>query len=251
MAISVVLFDLDNTLYPSSNGLMQHLDLRIGNFFEETFKLSPEDSLRLRRQYYSEFGTTLRGIQHHHGDVDTESYLRYVHDLAFEDFLIADALLDAALGALPARKIVFTNSPREYAERVLASLGIAHHFERIFDVRFFDFVCKPDPSCYERVLDELGIEGTEAIMIEDMAKNLPPASHLGITTILLQAPDQPADLADYVVPDVLSAVELAGRLLSASYPEDEAALVEAALRSERRTDGAQNRGTTKGIGGRT
>jgi putative hydrolase of the HAD superfamily len=230
MAISVVLFDLDNTLYPASNGLMQHLDARIGVFFEETFRLSPEDSLRLRRQYYHDFGTTLRGIQHHHGDVDTERYLQYVHDLAFEDFLVADALLDAALEALPARKVVFTNSPREYAEQVLARLGIKHHFERIFDVRFFDFVCKPDPSCYERVLDELGIQGTEAIMIEDMAKNLPPAARLGITTILLESSEQQSELADYVVPDVLGAVELAGRLLSASYPEDEAALVEASLR---------------------
>jgi putative hydrolase of the HAD superfamily len=228
MAISVVLFDLDNTLYPSSNGLMQHLDSRIGTFFEETFGLGTDESLRLRRRYYNEYGTTLRGIQHHH-DIDAERYLQYVHDLDLDMFIAADALLDAALAALPARKVVFTNSPREYAERVLASLGLAHHFDRIFDTRFFDFVCKPDPSCYERVLTELGIQGSEAIMIEDMAKNLPPAARLGITTILLEGPDQPAELADYVVPDVLQAVELAGRLVSPSYP-DEQALMETALR---------------------
>ncbi len=228
MAISVVLFDLDNTLYPSSNGLMKHLDMRIGTFFEETFGLDPVESLSLRRKYYGEFGTTLRGLQYHHGDVDTERYLQYVHELNLNDFVVVDALLDAALAALPARKIVFTNSPREYADRVLAELGLTHHFERIFDTRFFDFVCKPDPSCYERVLTELGIAGSEAIMIEDMAKNLPPAARLGITTILLEGPDQPAELADHVVPDVLGAVELAGRLISPSYP-DEHMLIEEVL----------------------
>lgn len=226
MAISVVLFDLDNTLYPSSNGLMQHLDSRIGTYFDETFGLDATESLRLRRQYYGQYGTTLRGLQHHH-DIDTEQYLQYIHDLDLDLFIAADALLDAALAALPARKAVFTNSPREYAERVLAGLGLAHHFERIFDTRFFDFVCKPDPSCYDRVLAELGIHGSEAIMIEDMAKNLPPAARLGITTILLDAPDQPRELADYVVADVLEAVELAGRLVSPSYPDEQTLMQDA------------------------
>ncbi len=140
--------------------------------------------------------------------------------LSFSEYIIADAMLDKALHALPARKIVFTNSPREYADRVLAELGISHHFEHIFDTRFFQFVCKPEPSCYERVLLELGIDGTEAIMVEDMAKNLPPASRLGITTVLLDGPDQNAALADYVVPDVLRAVELVGRLASPYYPDE-------------------------------
>lgn len=229
MAISHILFDLDNTLYPASNGLMQHLDVRIGSFFEETFGLSAEDSLALRRRYYGEYGTTLRGLMHHHADIDTEHYLSYVHDLALDAFVASDALLDAALAALPARKVVFTNSPREYAERVLDLVGIRHHFDRIFDVRFFEFVCKPDPVCYERVLYELRIDGSQAIMIEDMAKNLPPASRLGITTILLHSPDQPADLADYVVPDVLQAIELAGRLVSPSYPDEDRLLADAAL----------------------
>lgn len=100
MAISVVLFDLDNTLYPSSNGLMQHLDSRIGTFFQETFGLGEAESLRLRRQYYTQYGTTLRGLQHHHPDIDTEYYLRYIHDLDLDMFIVADAMLDAALAAL-------------------------------------------------------------------------------------------------------------------------------------------------------
>ena len=157
MAIQVILFDLDNTIYPASSGLMQSIDQRIGEFVQRSLGLSEEEALRLRRHYYAEFGTTLRGLQHHHQYVETESYLQYVHDLALEAFLVSDERLDAMLAALNARKVIFTNSPREHAERVLKTLGIAHHFERIFDLRYFDFVAKPEPAAYVRVLQELGV----------------------------------------------------------------------------------------------
>ncbi len=218
MAIQVVLFDLDNTIYPASNGLMGTIDRRIGEFLERSLGLTPEESLRLRRQYYAEFGTTLRGLQHHHTHLEVESYLQYVHDLALDAFLVSDERLGAVLEALPARKAIFTNSPREHAERVLRTLGIAQHFEHIFDLRFFDFTCKPDPSCYARVLQELGVDGRETALIEDTAPNLGPARQLGMATILIADPVCAHELADYVVSDVVAAVEVARRLIASRHP---------------------------------
>jgi putative hydrolase of the HAD superfamily len=216
MAIQTVLFDLDNTLYPASSGLMQSIDQRIGEFVQQLLGLSEEDSRQLRRGYYAEFGTTLNGLQRHHKGIELEKYLEYVHDIALDAFLASDARLDRLLGQLNARKVIFTNAPREYAERVLQTLGIAHHFERIFDLRFFNFSCKPDPSCYDRVLAELGVTGHQAMLLEDTAKNLPPAAALGMTTILIDEQERPDPVANYVVPDVVAAVEIAMRLTSAS-----------------------------------
>ncbi len=176
MAIEVVLFDLDNTIYPASSGLMQSLDVRIGEYVQRTLGLSEEEALQLRREYYAEFGTTLRGLQRRHQDIETESYLQYVHDIALDAFLVSDERLDAKLSTLKARKAIFTNSPREYSERVLQTLGIAHHFERIFDLRFCDFVGKPEPACYARVLGELGVPGSAVMLLEDTVANLPPAA---------------------------------------------------------------------------
>ena len=218
MPIRAVLFDLDNTIYPASNGLMGTIDRRIGEFLERSLGLTTEDSLRLRRQYYAEFGTTLRGLQHHHTQVEVESYLQYVHDLALDAFLASDERLGAILEALPARKAIFTNSPREHAERVLQTLGIAHHFERIFDLRFFDFSCKPDPTCYARVLQELRVDGPETALIEDTAQNLVPARQLDMTTILIADPPHSSELADYVVSDIVAALEVAQRLIASRSP---------------------------------
>ena len=218
MAIRAVLFDLDNTIYPASNGLMQSIDQRIGEYVQRTLGISEDEALRLRRHYYAEFGTTLRGLQQHNGHVEIESYLQYVHDVALDAFLQSDERLNALLTSLKARKAIFTNSPREHAERVLEILGIARHFERIFDLRYFNFVAKPDPACYARVLQELGVAGEEVMLLEDTSNNLRPAKQLGMTTILIDEHGQPNELADFVVPDVVAAVEVANRLTAPALP---------------------------------
>jgi putative hydrolase of the HAD superfamily len=209
MPISAVLFDLDNTIYPASSGMMKGIDTRITEYVQNLLGLEIEQAQELRQQYYRAYGTTLHGLQRHHG-VDAEHYLGHVHDLAIESFLSSDAELDHLLSELTATKAIFTNSPAEYARRVLRAMGIERHFEHIFDVRFSGFRPKPDPLVYRSVLDTLGVAGSAAILVEDSPQNLPPARALGMTTILVGEPaEADAALADYVTPDVLAAVRIA------------------------------------------
>ncbi len=212
MPIRVILFDLDNTLYPASSGVMQSIDRRIGEYVQQQFGLSEAEARELRRLYFTTYGTTLRGLQEHYQNVEIEHYLRFVHDIAIEKFLAYDIALDAALAQLPARKVIFTNSPFEHAERVIKVLGLAHHFEHIFDLRCFQFVPKPNPSCYRYVLNKLGVDGTEALLLEDSPQNLPPAKALDIRTILISATNCTCPDADYQVADVLMALEIAQTL---------------------------------------
>src|SRR5262249_61776728 len=106
---------------------------------------------------------------------DPEDYLGYVHDLAIESFLASDAELDHLLSQVAATMAIFTNAPGEYARRVLAALGIERHFARVFDIRTFEFVPKPEPVAYQLVLDALGAAGLETVFVEDTATNLAPA----------------------------------------------------------------------------
>jgi putative hydrolase of the HAD superfamily len=156
MPISAVLFDLDNTIYPASSGVMKGIDVRITEYVQNLLGLELEQAQELRSHYYRTYGTTLNGLQRHHG-VDAEHYLGHVHDLAIESFLTSDAELDHLLSELTATKAIFTNSPAEYARRVLRAMGIERHFAHIFDVRFSGFQPKPDPVVYQSVLDTLGI----------------------------------------------------------------------------------------------
>jgi putative hydrolase of the HAD superfamily len=208
MTISAVLFDLDNTLYPASSGLMHSVDTRITEYIQNLLGLDLDTALALRRRYFVDYGTTLRGLQHHHA-VDPEDYLTYVHDLALESFLASDAELDRLLGEIAVAKVIFTNAPGDYARRVLATLGIERHFDQIFDIRFHVFQPKPELAAYRRVLDTLGMDAAEMIFIEDTPQNLPPARALGMSTILVGAEQSLAPrLADYVVPDILAALRV-------------------------------------------
>lgn len=214
MTIRAILFDLDNTLYPASSGLMEHLDRRITEYVRQRLNLSEVEVQEIRRSYYTTYGTTLRGLLQNYHNVDSDDYLQFVHDIAIEEFLAINAELDTALTRLDVRKIIFTNSPREHAERVLQALGIAQHFERVFDLRYFNFIAKPDPHCYQHLLDELGVAGSEAVFIEDTPQNLDPAKALGLTTVLISDTLQPYPAADYVVPDLRTALETCAPLIA-------------------------------------
>jgi putative hydrolase of the HAD superfamily len=215
MGIRAILFDLDNTLYPASSGVMEHIDRRIGEYVQQRLGLPEEEALEIRRHFYATYGTTLRGLQQRYGFADTEDYLSFVHNVAIEDLLQQNAELDAALSRLTVPKVIFTNSPREHAERVLRQIGIAHHFEQLFDLRYFNFVAKPDPAAYEHILEKLGVAGHETLLFEDTPHNLGPARALGMTTLLICDGAELCADADYHVPDVMSGLLIAERLIHA------------------------------------
>ncbi len=218
MNIRAILFDLDNTLYPASSGVMARIDQRIGEYVEQRLGIGAEEALVMRRTYCETYGTTLRGLLHHYGDIETDEYLEFVHNIEIEEMLRFDAALDAALAALDVPKIIFTNSPREHAERVLKALGLAHHFERVFDLRHFNLIGKPDPAAYRQVLDYVGVPGSAVLLLEDSAHNLPPAKALGMTTMLVGEllPMHPD--ADYHVPNILEALDIAQVLVGSTDP---------------------------------
>ncbi|OQY86513.1 MAG: hypothetical protein B6D41_13310, partial [Chloroflexi bacterium UTCFX4] len=104
--------------------------------------------------------------------------------------------LRAQLQQIPYRKGIVTNEDVPHAKRVLARLGIADQFQRVFDIEFFEYECKPARSAYERVLRALDARGDECLLIEDTARNLDTARELGIHTILLMHPPAPAQAPD-------------------------------------------------------
>jgi putative hydrolase of the HAD superfamily len=209
--ITAILFDLDNTLYPLSVGLTTAIDERMTAYVQRHKGVSLEQALALRQDYMANHGSTLRGLQMT-DKVDPDDYLRDVHDIAYESFLAIDEALDRELAALgDVRKAIFTNAPLEHAERVLRLLGIAHHFEQVFDIRFMDFRAKPDPYAYERALDALGAEPARTLLVEDTARNLPPAHALGLTTIFIG--ETPVANADHTAPNILEALEVVKALI--------------------------------------
>lgn len=58
---------------------------------------------------------------------------------------------------------------------------------------------KPDPRFYEIACEELGIEASEAVFLDDLGINLKPAQAMGMTTIKVTDPDLAIDALESVV----------------------------------------------------
>lgn len=188
--IETWIFDLDNTLYPASSNLFAQVDHLIGRFIAEAFDLTFEAARRRQKEYFRQFGTTLRGLMIRHG-VDPVTFLDYVHRIDLSP-VQRDPLLDRVLGALPGRKLIYTNASETHANRVMDRLGVRRHFEGVYDIVAAGYVPKPERTAYEEMVARFGIDPGRACMIEDMARNLVPAAALGMTTVWLSTGDGPA-----------------------------------------------------------
>jgi len=132
--MDVLIFDLDNTLYPAEKHLFGLIDVRINLYMTEIVGIPAPEVDALRREYWRLYGVTLQGLIRHHG-VDPEDYLLFVHDVDVNSRLGPDPVLRETLAALPQRKAVFTNGSICHASRVLAALGIEDIFEEVYDIR--------------------------------------------------------------------------------------------------------------------
>ena len=175
------IFDLDNTLYPAKADLFALIDVKMGEYIQGLLGCNPVLARETQKRYFIEHGTTLSGLMHHHG-IEPREFLDYVHDISMER-LEVDPALNAAIGALPGRKLIFTNGDADYAGRVLEKLGLSDAFELIHDIHACQYVPKPDPSGYDALCKTHDVDPARAAFFEDMARNLRPAKAIGMATI--------------------------------------------------------------------
>ena len=179
--IEVWVFDLDNTLYPARYNLFRQVSERMGAFIADYLGLDPEQAREVQKALFREHGSTLRGLMNAHG-MEPNGFLEYVHDVDVSA-VPPDEGLNAALGKLQGRKLIFTSASLRHAERVTARLGVDHHFEDIYHIAAADYVPKPHPTTYQRFIERHRVEPRAAAMFEDIARNLRPAAALGMTTV--------------------------------------------------------------------
>ena len=110
----------------------------------------PEEARRVQKQYWRDHGTSMRGMMSLHG-VDPRHYLDYVHDIDYSP-VEANPALEKSLAALPGRKLIFTAGDVPHAEKVMERLGVAHHFEAIFDIVAGDYWPKPHQAIYDQLV---------------------------------------------------------------------------------------------------
>ena len=184
MKIEHIIFDLDNTLYSSTENMDKGISRRMLECVQEFFNISMEEAITLRHNNIQFFSTTLEWLMSS-GMNDVEWFFKKVHPENEADELSEDKNLRPFLESIKIPKIIHTNSPREHAERVLEKLKISDRFDHICDIRECDFLGKPYPSAFEKALSSCGGTISDTIFIDDMQKYTDGWKAIGGTGILV------------------------------------------------------------------
>lgn len=183
MRFDTLLFDLDDTLYPSNCGIMDAIGLKMVQYM--VVKLGvPENTVEVERErLFNLYGTTRRGLQAEY-HIDEDDFMEFIHNIPLTQYLSINNTLQTLLNALPQRKIVFTNTDSDYAYRILSVLGVDEYFEQIIDIRSINPWCKPQQEAFVKALEIAKIRNTnQCAMIDDAFRNLVVAHDLGLYTI--------------------------------------------------------------------
>lgn len=182
MFIDKIICDLDDTIYPADSGVWDAIGDRINEFILQHLPLRPEEVIPLRDEYFHQYGTTLRGLQIRY-QINPHEYLAFVHDIPLEDYLLPIPELHSALQTIPLPKVIFTNSDRNHAKRVLDHLGVADCFEEIIDVLDLSPYCKPMPESFDILISKVGSPPQRLMLLEDSIRNLNAAQDMGFVTV--------------------------------------------------------------------
>src|SRR2546427_11879751 len=100
MSPSLLLLDVDNTLYPPSRGVVERADALINRYLVERVGIDAAEVDGIRRRLWSDYGTRLHGLRHRRG-IDPADYLRFVRAIELRQPLAADPPLPVRIGRIP------------------------------------------------------------------------------------------------------------------------------------------------------
>ncbi len=186
--MSVVwLFDMDDTLHDASWRVFPQMNIEMTQYIVRHLGVDEATAGRLRVDFWRRYGATLLGLVHEHG-VRAEHFLAETHRFPqLEAMLRADRSERAALRALPGRKLVLTNAPRDYALRVLRHCALLRGFDGVVSIEDMH-QCgrlrpKPDARGLRAVLRRARLRPAQCVLVEDTLQHLRAARRVGLRTV--------------------------------------------------------------------
>ena len=184
----VFFFDLDDTLHDASHAIFRQIDTRMTDYVERHLEVDRGEANRLRTLYWHRYGATLLGLVRHHA-VDPVHFLRETHDFDVAALVRAERGLTRLFARLPGRKVLLTNAPTAYANKVLRALAVHRHFRSRYTIESMrlhgTFRPKPSRMMLRAMLARERVTAAQAILVEDSVANLKAARALGFRTVLM------------------------------------------------------------------
>jgi len=182
------LFDLDDTLYCPKLGILKQVESRMHKFIANALSLPLPEATLLSNHYYKQYGGTVKGLVKHH-NVNRDDFIQYCHDINMAP-IKAQPNLGQQIDQLAGRKMIYTNSPKHYATKILNQLGLIDCFDDIFSLEDANYELKPHNLSYQQLCNKHAIDSHNTVFFDDQLRNLKPAKALGMTTVWLSGSEQ-------------------------------------------------------------
>ncbi|MBT5166725.1 MAG: pyrimidine 5'-nucleotidase [Nitrosomonadales bacterium] len=175
------IFDLDNTLHDAQSKIFPLVNTKMNEYISSYLDISLEDASSLRVSYWERYGATLKGLIKHH-NINPIDFLSVTHNLQdFNKLVHPENNLKKTLSKIQGRKIIYTNAPKTYTNKILKISKIFELFDEIFTIEDSNFIPKPDQGMMDTFLKKYNI--SEGFFIDDVKENLFTAKNSGLTTI--------------------------------------------------------------------
>jgi len=182
------LFDLDDTLYCPSLGILKQVESRMHRFIANALSLPLPEATLLSNQYYKTYGGTVKGLVKHH-NINRDEFIHYCHDIDMTALKVQPDIINH-INQLSGRKIIYTNSPKHYATKILTELDLLDSFDTIFSLEDANYELKPHNSSYQQLCQKHAVDSHKTVFFDDQLRNLKPAKALGMTTVWLSGSEQ-------------------------------------------------------------
>ena len=177
------IFDLDNTLHDAQKKIFPVINQKINQYICETVKINFTDADLLRKKYWDNYGATLEGLIKHH-NIDPTEFLKETHTLInLENLVVPMKDLIKILSSINEKKILYTNAPRDYTNKVLEACRVEECFDDVFSIEDSNFIAKPSAISMKIFLKKYKIKS--ACFVDDVKENLETAKQFGLSTIWL------------------------------------------------------------------
>lgn len=182
----IILWDLENTLYPFSPAFGAVARQALATTITELdIGMSPAQAWEFAQPTYPL--QTIARLEKITLLDRHELFLKF-HDNLAADFIEPDPLLAQDLQLCQARHALITHSSRKFAARALAKLGISQQFPEELRLTAEDLrgIGKNDAAApILLALKRLGAQPQQAVLIDDRDDNLKYAKALGLATVLV------------------------------------------------------------------
>ena len=197
MTALVWFFDLDNTLHNASHRIFGEMNRSMSDWLVTNLAVERSEADRLRTLYWQRYGTTLDGLLRHHS-IDAHRFLDETHAFVSEphlsELIRAERGLTELFRKLPGRKVLVTNAPTVYTQKVLKEIGLARVVRRRYHIEQMRlhgrFRPKPSRGMLRMLLAKEKVHPSRAVLIEDNLANLRSARAIGMHGVYVRGYDR-------------------------------------------------------------